>query len=510
MTSDGLLLGIDLGTSGLKAGAFDPAGRLVARAVVRYDTARPRPGWAEQESAAWWTALTTAVRGLLEQIDRRSLRAVCVAGLAPSLTCVDEHGLPVGPTPVWSDTRAQAEQAELEGRLGRGFASLLPRLLWLKRHEPARYRNTRWALQSYEYLPFRLTGEACAVTVGNAAAADAAETAGLDGRKFPTRLLRCGEPWGLVSAAAAAETGLPSGLPVVAGTVDAFAAWLGTGTLDPGQLCNTSGTSNTLALVRAEPLRDAAGRFGALPHPAGQSWMVAGAMASGGQMLDWFRRTFYGDDPVALSLVLREAAAAPAGADGLLVLPYLAGERSPVKDPQARAVFFGLSEAHGRPHLARAVLEAAAFAVRDLCDVIGQAGGRATEVRLAGPAAQCDLTSRIRADVLGLPVVLPEVAEAGALGAAMTAAHGVGLFPSPTQAVRSMARTRAVVEPDAQRHALYSRMFPLYRDLYRHLREDFSRLAGLVAQPSAGGPPAPGPVVPAGETWPCTGPHCGR
>jgi xylulokinase len=505
MTSEGLLLGIDLGTSGPKAGAFDPTGRLVARAVAHYETARPRPGWAEQEPADWWTACAASVRLVLEQIDWRSLRAVCVAGLAPSLTCLDERGLPVGPSPIWNDGRARAEEAELEKRLGPGFSNLLPRLLWLKRHEAARYRQTRRALQSYEYVPFRLTGEANAVAINNAAADDY-KAAGLDGSKFPARRLRCGEPWGVVSAAAAAETGLPTGLPVVAGTVDAFAAWLGTGTLEPGQLCNTTGTTNTLALAWHEPWRDAAGRFGALPHPAGDGWMIAGALASGGQLLDWFRRTFYGEDAGALAQVLREAAAAPAGAEGLLVLPYLAGERSPVNDPQARAVFFGLSEAHGRRHLARAVLESAALAVRDLVDVIGQVGGRATEIRLAGPAARCALSSQIRADVLGLPVVLPEVADAGALGAAMAAGYGAGLFPGPREAVRRMSRARAVLEPDLERHALYGRLFPLFRDLYRHLREDFARLAGLTAS----APPARAPALTAPEPLPCTGPSCGR
>jgi xylulokinase len=505
MTTDGLLLGIDLGTSGLKTGAFDPAGRLIARAVAHYATARPRPGWAEQEPADWWTACAASVRSVLDQIDRRSLRGVCVAGLAPSLTCLDERGLPVGPSPIWSDGRAQDEQAELERRLGRGFSNMLPRLLWLKRHEAARYRKTRQALQSYEYVPFLLTGKANAVAINNAAADDY-KAAGLDGSKFPARRLRCGEPWGVVSAAAAAETGLPTGLPVVAGTVDAFAAWFGTGTLEPRQLCNTTGTTNTLALAWHEPWRDAAGRFGALPHPAGDGWMIAGALTSGGQLLDWFRRTFYGDEPGSLARVLCEAATVPAGADGLLVLPYLAGERSPVKDPQARAVFFGLSEAHGRRHLARAVLESAALAVRDLADVIGQAGGRATEIRLAGPAARCALSSQVRADVLGLPVVLPEVADAGALGAAMVAAYGVGHFPGLREAVRRMSHARAVLEPDPERRALYDRLFPLYRDLYRHLREDFSRLAEL----AAGAPPTPAPVLTAPEPLSCAGPTCGR
>jgi xylulokinase len=503
MKTDELLLGIDLGTSGLKAGVFDPAGRLVARSVVQYDTARPRPGWAEQAPAAWWAACSSALNALLAQLDRSKLRAVCAAGLAPSLTCIDERGLPVGPTPIWSDGRARAEQLELEKRLGRrGFSSLLPRLLWLKRYEPTRYQNTRWALQSYEYLPFKLTGEACAVTNGTSAAAapsDVAEAVGLDASKFPGRRLRCGEPWGRVCAAAAAETGLPSGLPVVAGTVDAFAAWLGTGTLEPGQLCNTTGTTNTLALVRKEPLEDGEGRFGTVPHPCGDNWMAAGALTSGGQLLDWFRRTFYGNDSGALALLLREAASAPAGAEGLLVLPYLAGERSPVKDPHARAVFFGLSEAHRRAHLARAVVEAAALAVGDLCDVMHQGGGRASEVRLAGPAAQSDLSGQIRADVLGLPVVLPEVADAGALGAAMAAGNGAGLFPSFPQAVRCMARTRAVLKPDPERHALYRRLFALYRDLYCHLREDFARLAGLAVSQRASDVPVSVPAAPTFE-----------
>ncbi len=301
----------------------------------------------------------------------------------------------------------------------------------MKRHEPINYRNTRWVWQSFEYLCFRLTGVAAAISLGpdDIAKARADQVAaGLDPKKFPDRCIRTGDVYGMLAPRIATELGLPTGLPVVAGTVDSFASWVGTATFTQGTACNTIGTTNSFAVVWNQPLQDASRRVGPVRQPCGSNWVIAGATSSGGNWLEWFARSFYPDTRDGLSLVTKEAATVPAGADGLLALPYLEGERAPLQDSQARAVFFGISERHRRAHFAKAVLEAMAFAVRDVYEVLQSVGAIATEVRLAGPAARDTMCSQMRADVLGLPVLISEFSESGLLGAAMIAAVGTGVL----------------------------------------------------------------------------------
>ncbi len=480
-----LLLAIDLGTSGVKVGAFESDGRLVAKRRRAYPAMSPRPEWMEQDPETWWAACRQAIKEVVRATPADRYHGIAVTGLAPALVCLDEHGRPVRPAPIWSDRRAVAEITELTERLGYDTNfSLLPRLQWLRRHESEEYRRTRWVCQSFEYLSFKLTGEVVSIAPTDQLrpwSERDIEVAELDLDKFPSRMCKLGERLGALSLDVAADLELPAGLPVIAGTVDTFAAWLGTGTTEKGILCNTVGTSDGIALVWDEPVSDPAGPVYAMPHITGRGWIIGGALSSGGLLLDWFARRFYSHLTRPFAEIEKEARSVPAGAEGVIILPYLVGERWPLFDPHARGVFFGLAESHTRAHLARAVLESVAFAIRHVCEAIETTGARIEDVRIAGRAAHNEVWSQIKADVLGQPVLIPEIADSGLLGAAIIAGWGVGWFSDLAQATTSMVRFRARLEPDAERHEVYTRIFALYRDLYAHLKQDFLRLFNLNA-----------------------------
>lgn len=479
-----LLLAIDLGTSGVKAGVFASDGSLVAQSGVGYETLTPHPGWAEQEPQAWWDATCRAVSQCVAQCDATRIEGIGLTGLSPSLVCVDKRGEPVRPALIWSDRRVAQEISELTEALGAHLSfTPLPRLLWLKRHEPNSYERTRWVFDSFDYLSFKMTGQAasfCPVGDQLAWSPSDALSAGLALDKFPSRVCKLGEHVGGVLPAVAAQVGLPSGLPVIAGTIDSFAAWIGTATTRPGVVCNTVGTSDGVALVWDRALVDPQNRLQCMPHLTGRHWIVGGAMSTGGILLEWFVRHFYNHEPDSFGTAIREAEDVSVGADGLLALPYLMGERSPIFDHHARAVFFGISQTHGRAHFARAVLESVALAVRDVCHVIEEVGGAIDEIRVAGGGAKSDLWSQIKADVVGVPVLVPQIGDSGLLGAAIIAGWGVGRFTDLSEAAQAMVKFRAVMEPRVSHHEMYTKLFELYRRLYQHLKDDFVTVSQLL------------------------------
>lgn len=481
MKKESLFLGLDLGTSGLKVGVFDNRGNRLASANALYETRTPEPGWQEQRPNEWWAACTTATSDVLDKVEASCIRAICVVGQSPALVCVDKDGEPVRPALIWSDQRAAKEGLEVAQRLGPfSHFSLLPRLLWLKRYEPISYHQTHWIFESFEYISFRLTGKIASVATSAHVWSDRHISAlGLEPEKLPSHRFRFGEVYGPVLSTLAGRWGLPTGLPVIAGTIDAFAAWIGTATVSKGQLCNTAGTSEGIAVVWDKPLSDVQMRAVSVPHVTGTDWIVGGAMSTGGIMLDWFAKQFYPQADNPYLEIVNDAEKIPAGAEGLIALPYLVGERSPIMDPQARGLFFGISEIHTRAHFARALLESIAFAVRDVFEVIKEMGAETTEIRVGGGGARLDTLNQIKADVLGQPVLIPEVTESSELGAAIIAGWGAGFFTDLSTAAESMVKFRATFQPDARRHAIYNELLALYRRLYDHLKSDFATLSRL-------------------------------
>ena len=441
-----------------------------------------RPGWLEQAPADWWSAVRSCLNDVLKEVDSEALEAVCVVGQNPTLVAIDQRGQVLRPAITWGDRRAGAEARRLSQAAGRPVdASLnLPKVMWLREHAPEEFENTATFLQSFDYLNFKLTGQLAAVSplppwpAWNPVDVEAAQ---LPARLFPQRNCQIGDRIGQVTSAAARATGLPPGIPVIAGLVDAMAACLGTGAVQPGDLYFGSGTTSGVNLCWPEPVADEQSRFGSIPHPLGQNWLIGGPTSTGSKFFDWFARQLCREDVVE---VAREVATQAAGPATLVALPYLLGERTPIFDPAARGVFFGLSETHSRADLGQAVMEAVSFAVRDVMEILEERGLSISLLKTGGGAAQNLHWNQLKCDVLGKPLVIPEVVQSGLLGAAIAAAWGAKHYASGEAAVSAMCRIGSTLNPDPVRHSHYDQIFPLYRRLYSHLRDDFGQLSDII------------------------------
>ncbi len=498
------VLALDLGTSAAKAGVVALDGRLRGEARAPYPLLLDgEAGRAEQDPEAWWDALCQAAAiamaqaaagGPLEPI------AICCVGQGPTLVATGADGRAVGNAVTWLDRRSGEESAAVAAALGRhGWnVTLLGSVRRLVAASPGVESRASWFLSAWDHVALRLSGVAAAALQDpdDAVSADDARRAGLDARVAPPGV-RAGSVLGGLLAGPAAELGLPAGLPVVAGVNDAIATFLGAGLTAPGQAIDTGGTSGGFGLYVGEPVSVPPLWTGAAPLPG--LWYVGGAMAGTGKALDWFVADALGG-AAALTTLLAEAATVRAASDGLVFLPYLAGERWPLHDPAARGAFVGLTLHHGRGHLARAVLEAAAYATRHVAAPARDAGLRFTELRVTGGTAASRLWNGIKANVLGVEVVVPAVTEASLIGAAILASVGAGAHPDPRSALDAMTHEAARITPDAASVATYDRAFAVYEELHARLAPANEALGALDGRGVAAALPAGSPagVSPAG------------
>jgi xylulokinase len=461
-----VFLGLDLGTTEVKAGLVTPDGQLLAlaRAGYTFDDGAAH-GWSEQDPGAWWSAVVSAVRGL-HVSEAKEVVAIGVDGHGPTLVAVDQRGEATRPAITFLDSRAQAESDELAAATGvRGWAlGGLPAALWVERHEPAVAAATRWYLTTWEWLALRLGGEAVSPLVPDQPVPDRSivADAGLPTSRLP-RTGCSGDVVGTLTETAAAALGLRAGVPIVGGLVDAFASYLGAGLLEPGDAYDPGGAAGGFGVYWDRPL-DVSGGF-VTPAPLAGRFSVGAAMAATGRALDWYRDSFLGGT-ITTDALLDEAAATPPGADGLVFLPYLAGERSPIWDPQARGVLAGLTLGHGRGHVARAIVEASALAIRHVATPMLEAGVGVTEMRVCGGPARSPFWNQVKADVTGFRVAVPGVLETAVLGSAILAAVGVGAHRDLPTAIRAMTRIETRIEPRGELRTGYDTLFEAYRALY--------------------------------------------
>lgn len=490
-----LVLGIDIGTSGSKGVLVSADGAIVAMRERPHGLSMPRPGWAEHDAeTVWWgdflalcQALTTSAR---EQGGR--VVAACVSGIGPTLLAADAEGQPLRPAILYGiDTRSTREIVELTGRYGadailaRGGTLLSsqaigPKLAWLRRNEPEVWARMRQLLMCNSYIVERLTGEyvldhhsASQVDPlyeiqANRWAADwAAEVA--PGLPLP-RLVWPGEVAGRVTAAAAAATGLPAGIPIAAGSIDAWVEALSVDVREPGDVMLMYGT--TLMVVEVvERLQPFPGLWGTTHVFPGTNSLSTGLVTSGA-LTGWLREIAGG---LPYEQLVAEAAAVPPGADGLIVLPYFAGERAPVDDPRARGLILGLTLSHGRGHLYRALLEATGYGVRHIVETLRQAGATQRRMVAVGGGTRGDLWPQIVSDIVGQPQEIPNVTIGACYGDAMLAAMTAGLAGPDTRWNAAVA----VVTPVTERARLYDTLYQTYRSLYPATREQMHVLADL-------------------------------
>ncbi|GAA4532365.1 FGGY-family carbohydrate kinase [Amycolatopsis samaneae] len=475
----GLLLGVDIGTSSSKGVLVDPAGEVLARAVREHAVSTPHPGWVEHDPEdVWWRDFTAITGELLRAAGGRALAGLGVSGIGPCLLPADDAGSPLRPAILYGvDTRAVAEIVELDDELG--AADILarcgspltsqavgPKLRWLARHEPEVYRRTKKLLMASSFLVHRLTGRyvldhhsasQCTPMYDLAAgewARDWAERVA-PGVALPD-LLWPGEIAGEVSAEAAERTGLPRGLPVVAGTVDAWAEATSVGVREPGDVMVMYGTTMFLVQVLTEP-RPHPGLWGTRGVTPG-SFTLAAGMATSGSITDWLRGLF----GLGYTELVARAAEVPAGSRGLLLLPYFAGERTPLFDPDARGVLAGLTTGHGRAEVYRAALEGIAYGVRHNLEAMAQAGGAAGRLVAVGGGTTGGLWTRIVSDVTGLAQQVPAETIGACLGDALLAAEGAGVEVD----VARWNPISSTVEPDPVAAARYEEFYRHYRALY--------------------------------------------
>ncbi|HEY7032024.1 MAG TPA: xylulokinase [Thermomicrobiales bacterium] len=506
------LLGIDLGTGSVKAVIVAPDGRVLGRGSAGYSIRQTRPGWAEQEPEDWWRGTVKAVRAARVQTGEVDVLAVGLSGQMHGTVLLDGQGRAIGPAIIWADTRSAEQVADLTNRIGAerlvdltgsplavGFQAGTIR--WIQPNQPDRWDQVTTVLLPKDYLGWRLThvsatepSDASGTLLFDVRTRDWSEEilSALDLRRgqLPTvdasTAIR-----GYLSDAAAAELGLRGRIPVVGGGADAPLAALAAGVIEPDAMLLTISSGSQVIVPTDEVRVDRQGRMhtwcscfeppaGDLrPGPTGAGWYQMGATMVSGLALRWLQENVFGlRDADAYDDMTNWAARAPVGADGLIFLPYLAGERTPLMDPYARGLFLGLTTAHDRSHLTRAVMEGATLALYDAYGVLGDNGAAPRRTVLAGGGARSAVWRQIVADVFGVPIRPLADVDGSALGAALLAGVGIGLFDLATTAL-AWAHYGDAVLPDPAAHERYQRLLPIFREAYVKHRGDFRALADM-------------------------------
>lgn len=505
------LLGIDIGTSGCKALLLDPAGRVLAGETATYGLSQPRPGWSEQDPELWIEGARRAVAAVMARAGAVELIAIGLSGQMHGLTPLDAGGRVLRPAILWNDQRNGAECEAITAAAGGPEALLAAtnnrmlvgytggKILWMKNHEPALFARLAHVLNPKDYLRYRLTGE-FATEVSDASgtglfdvrarrwAGGLIDRIGLDAGLLPP-VFESHVVSGRVDARGAALFGLPAGVPVVGGGGDSVIQTIGSGVIAPGELQTTIGTAGIVAAALDTPRDNPDGRLQVFCNVAPDKWHCMGVSLFAGGALSWYRQTLAGEDgPLPdFDSLMAEAAQSPAGARGLLFLPYLNGERCPHPDPAARAAFIGLTARHRRADLTRAVMEGVVHALADMYGLMQATGIAGTIVKASGGGARAPLWRQMQADRFGCDVVTTEgAAEGGAFGAALVAGIGAGVWPDATHAAAT-CRNLTREHPDAAAGIVLGRAGTLYRGLYPLLAESF---AALGQPPFDGGPDA--------------------
>lgn len=489
--SHDLYLGIDIGTSSSKGVVVRAGGDVVASAQRPHGLSLPKPGWAEHDAeGVWWTDFVMLCRGLVGQVDPESIGAIGVSGIGPTVLPATAAGEPLRPAILYGiDTRAAEEIAELTRRYGadnilqHGGSALTtqavgPKLLWLAKHEPQVWARTRRLFMCNSYLVHRLTGE---YVLDHHSASQSNPLYDLSGHQWiadwwqdlapqveQPRLLWPGEVAGHVAREAARDSGLAVGTPVVTGTIDAWSEAVGVGVKRPGDMMLMYGSTMFLVDVTTSAIRDARlwSTCGCFP---GTSTLAAG-LATSGSLTAWLQSIV---SDRSFEELTAEAASVPPGSEGIVVLPYFAGERTPMHDPDARGLIIGLTLRHTRGHLYRALLEGTAYAVRHNLDVLSETAPPARVVAVGGGTAG-DLWMQIVSDITGLRQEVPRVTVGASFGDAFLAAVGVGAASAKDE----WNQTLRLIHPDPQA-ARVADMFPIFRSLYPATRSQMHALAAI-------------------------------
>ena len=484
------LLGIDIGTSSCKVALFREDGTVAASGGSEYPVMYPRRGWAEQDPREWWDGVCRAVREMIGQsgINPAGIAGIGVDGQSWSAIAVNAKGEVLCPTPIWTDTRSGEICRRTAERVGADRLFSLcgnpaspgytwGKILWYRENRPEVFEKTEKILQSNSYIVYRMTGEMtqdlsqgyglnCFDMRKGCWDTEVCEEIGIP-RRFLPEIMACHQIAGTLTKEAAAETGLKEGTPVVAGGLDAACGTLGAGVVSPGQTQEQGGQAGGMSICIDEYAADPSLILGF--HVVPGRWLLQGGTTGGGGALKWLRETMCpGTDFAAMSEM---AESAEAGSGGVIFLPYMAGERSPIWDPKACGVFFGLNFGVTKAQMIRACMEGVAYALRHNLETAAKAGARADMLRAMGGSANSRVWTQIKADVTGCGIEVPASDTATTLGAAILAGVGTGVYDSFETAAERTVQVKRSVKPNPETGETYDRGYAVYRELYEDLKD---------------------------------------
>ncbi|MCI6797357.1 MAG: xylulokinase [Succinatimonas sp.] len=512
------LLGVDLGTSGTKTVLFDEEGNAIASALREYPLIQLKNGWAEQDPEAWYQAAVDTIREVLQKskISNTKIAGLGISGQMHGLVMLDDEGKVLRNAILWCDGRTEKQCQEITSLVGAqrlieinanpaltGFTA--PKILWVREHEPEIYAKCAHILLPKDYVRFRLTGELL-IEISDASGTNLLDMTKREwsdeildklsiDKKLLSKLVGSSECAGYISAEAASATGLSQGTVVAGGAGDNAAAAIGTGVCRDGQAFVTLGTSGVIFAHTSHPAIDPLGRVHTFCAAVPGAWTAMSCTLAAGLSLRWERDVLFAAEKKneescgrdVYDLMTAQASKIPSGADGLIYLPYLMGERSPVLDPQSRGVFFGLSAMHTKAHMTRAVLEGVTFSQRHNLHVLKEMGVMPKTLMACGGGASSSLWRQMLADVMQVNVKTMVSKEGPALGAAVLAGVASGVFSSVEDGCDRCVRcAKQQSVPDIKEVVRYNRIYSLYQSLYPALRPSFSRLARLREELSGG------------------------
>jgi xylulokinase len=505
------LLGIDIGTSGTKTVLFDEAGITIESAVQEYPLYQPNIGWAEQDPEDWWTATYSTINEVILKsgVNPATIKGVGLSGQMHGAVLLDKSYNVLRKAIIWCDQRSSAECDYITSIIGRdrlveitanpaltGFTA--SKVMWVKNNEPHIFEKIKKILLPKDYIRYKLTGEF---------ATEVSDASGMQFMDIPARkwsrevldklgveinwlgdLYESQEVSGKVSSQASKLTGLREGTPVVGGGGDQAAGAVGNGVVKSGVISSTIGTSGVVFAHSDKVSIDPKGRVHTFCHAVPNSWHIMGVTQGAGLSLKWFRDNFcieekrvaeiMGTDPYIL--MDQEAERAEPGCSGLMFLPYMMGERTPHLDPNAKGVFFGLSARHEKRDMIRAIMEGVVYSLRDCLEIIKEMGIDISEVRASGGGGKSWLWRQMQADIFGTDITTINSSEGPALGAAILAGVGVGVYDSVPQACDAVISVKSCQNTNPSLNQRYSRYYRLYTQLYHSLKQNFKELSHII------------------------------
>ncbi len=493
------LIGLDIGTTGVKGIVINQEGKTCASATEEYPLSTPKPNWAEQNPEDWWNATVKVLKHLAASLGsvKSEIKAIGFSGQMHSLVLLDDQSRVLRPSILWCDTRTDKQCIRINETVGEeklrntvanpaleGFT--LPKILWVREHEPEIYSRIAKVLLPKDYIRFRLSGE-FATDVSDAAGTLMFDVAA---RKWSAPMLTqfsIPSSWvppvfesvdvvGKLTRSVSEATGLPEGIPLVAGGADNACGAVGCGVVKEEIVLASIGTSGVVLAPSTRPRTDPGMRAHTFCHGVPGMWYVIGVTLMAGGALRWYNDTFGGQN--TYDDVTREAASVPAGSEGLFFLPYLNGERTPHRSATARGAFIGAGIRHEKKHFSRAVLEGITYAMRDSLEIIRRLDIPIRQIRLTGGGAKSRFWRQLQADIYGSEVATVNSSEGPAFGAALMAGVGAGVFSNISEAAEQMVSVTETIQPTAD-SLLYSERYQIFTSLYPALKTTFEKIHQL-------------------------------